>query len=113
MPPEVGAIADAAARAIPPAWPLASSVAVNPYLGQSGLDLAHTAALLARVSEADMTMPRSWYRERIASGAITDDDLGAALAAAGASPRPASLTELKEAAQRPGSGSTRCRASRT
>ena len=100
-PPEVGAIADAAARAIPPAWPLASSVAVNPYLGQSGHDLAHTAALLARVSEADVTMPRSWYRERIASGAITDDDLGAALAAAGASPRPASLTELKEAAQRP------------
>lgn len=100
-PADVGAIADAAARAIPPAWPLASSVAVNPYLGQSDLDLTHTAALLARVSEADMTMPRSWYRERIASGAITDDDLGAALAAAKASPRPGSLPELKEAAQRP------------
>jgi hypothetical protein len=30
--------ADGAARAIPPVWPLASSVAVNPCLGQTGLD---------------------------------------------------------------------------
>ena len=27
--------ADHASRAIPPVWPLASSVAVNPYLGQT------------------------------------------------------------------------------
>lgn len=98
---DVASIADAAARAIPPVWPLASSVAVNPYLGQSGLDLAHTAALLARVSEAGTTMPRSWYRERMASGAITDGDLASALAAATALPCPGSLAELKLAAQRP------------
>lgn len=98
---DVGAIADSAGRAIPPAWPLASSVAVNPYLGQSDLDLAHAAALLARVSEAETTMPRSWYRERIANGAITDDDLAAALAASSAPALPGSLAELKDAAQRP------------
>lgn len=98
---EVGALADAAARAIPPAWPLASSVAVNPYLGQSDLDLAHCAAVLARVSDADMTLSRTWYRERIASGAVTDDDLAGALAAATASHRPGSVAELKLAAQLP------------
>lgn len=98
---KLAAFADAAARAIPPAWPLASSVAVNPYLGQTGLDLAHTAAVLARVSEAAVVMPRGWYRDRIAAGAITDDDLAAALAAATAMPRPGSVAELKLAAQRP------------
>ncbi len=99
--PHIALIADAAARAIPPVWPLASSVAVNPYLGQAGLDLAHTAAVLARVSDAATLMPRRWYRERIESGAISDDDLAAALAAATGPLRPATLGELKLAAQRP------------
>ena len=31
---------DLACRAIPPVWPLASSVAVNPFLGQTGEGLA-------------------------------------------------------------------------
>lgn len=98
---EISAVADAATRAIPPVWPLASSVAVNPYLGQSHLDLAHTSAVLARVSTAATMMPRAWYRERIESGAITDADLAAALACAPSSPRPGSVAELKLAAQRP------------
>ncbi|MGY6551341.1 MAG: YbcC family protein [Erythrobacter sp.] len=93
-------VADAAARHIPPLWPLASSVAVNPYLGQSGQDLAATAALLARVSTAATTMGRGWYASRIASGAISDDDLAAALGAALSPLRPASLGELKQAARR-------------
>ena len=71
--------ADAAALAIPPAWPLATSVAVNPYLGQADLNLAQTAALLARVAGARVTMPRDWYRVRIAAGSITPADLTAAL----------------------------------
>ena len=37
-----------AARAIPPVWPLASSVAVNPFLGQTGEPLAMAGARLAR-----------------------------------------------------------------
>ena len=32
--------AEAAARSIPPAFPLDATVAVNPFLGQSGQDLA-------------------------------------------------------------------------
>jgi hypothetical protein len=33
--PELDAAIDRAVRAIPPAWPLASSVAVNPFIGQT------------------------------------------------------------------------------
>jgi uncharacterized protein len=96
--PTVWEVADSAARQIPPLWPLASSVAVNPYFGQSGLDLAETSALLARVSTAATTMPRSWYAERIASGAISDDDLSDALAACTSPQRPSTIEGLKLAA---------------
>ena len=96
--PNLWEMADGAARQIPPLWPLASSVAVNPYLGQSGCDLAHTSALLARVSAASTTMPRDWYAARIASGAISDDDLAGALAACGSPLRPSSVEGLKLAA---------------
>jgi DNA ligase-1 len=47
------AAADQAARAIAPVWPLASSVAVNPFLGQTGESLAQTGARLARVALAE------------------------------------------------------------
>lgn len=96
--PTLWEVADSAARQIPPVWPLASSVAVNPYFGQTGLDLAQTAALLARVSTAATAMPRSWYAERIASGAITHADLADALAACASPLRPASVEGLKLAA---------------
>ncbi|MFL0672405.1 MAG: YbcC family protein [Erythrobacter sp.] len=91
-------VADAAARQIPPVWPLASSVAVNPYFGQSGLDLAHTSALLARVSTARTMMPREYFAGAIAKGTITDDDLAAALAACASPQRPASIESVKLAA---------------
>lgn len=89
---------EAAWRAIPPLWPLASSVAVNPYLGQADKDLAQVAAQLARVAGAPVTMPRAWYGDRIASGTISDADLAAALAAAPSALRPTSLAALKAAA---------------
>ncbi len=98
-PDAVSAMADSAARAIPPAWPLAASVAVNPYLGQAGQDLAHAGALLERVGCGAITMPRSWYWQRIADGTVTDADLVAALDASTLPLRPGSLAELKRAAQ--------------
>lgn len=93
--PSLCEVADAAARAIAPLWPLASSVAVNPYLGQSGLDLAHTAALLTRVSSATTIMPRAWFAERLERGMITDDDLVAALDNCASPLRPGTVAELK------------------
>ena len=91
---------DSAARAIPPVWPLASSVAVNPFLGQTGEPLAQAAARLARVAGIAVTMPRSWYAQRIASGEIGEADLLAALAAA-SGPKPRDVAGLREAAMRP------------
>ena len=41
---EVIAKAEAAGRAIPPLWPLSSSVAVNPFLGQTEQSLPQVAA---------------------------------------------------------------------
>ena len=93
--------ADAAARAIPPLWPLASSVAVNPFLGQAGEGLAEVGARLARVGGIAVTMPRSWYLDQIASGAISEADLSAALARAPVGLRPADLAALKAAANEP------------
>ena len=44
--PALTAAIESALRAVPPAWPLAATVAVNPFLGQVGEDLATTAARL-------------------------------------------------------------------
>jgi len=96
---ELNAAIRAAADAIPPAWPLAATVAVNPFLGQAGDDLSHVAARLARVAGVAVTMPRAWYADRIASGGITDDDLAAALAAASPMRRPESIAALRAAAR--------------
>lgn len=90
--------ADRAARSIPPLWPLASSVAVNPFLGQTGEPLAAASARLRRTAGIALTMPRSWYAARLRSGEIADQDLQAALDAAPAALRPNTLAALKQAA---------------
>jgi hypothetical protein len=91
--------ADRAVRSIPPVWPLSSSVAVNPFLGQSGESLATAGARLARIAGAPVTMPRDWYQQKIASGEITDRDLAEAWSNAPAALRPANLDMLKAAAK--------------
>jgi hypothetical protein len=97
-PEAVHAAAEGAARAIPPLWPLSSSVAVNPFLGQTGEPLPKAAARLRRAGGIALTMPRSYYAERLRSGEITDLDLAAALDAATTS---IGLAALKQAAQAP------------
>lgn len=94
--------ANRAARAIPPLWPLASSVAVNPLLGQTGEPLATAAARLRRAAGIALTMPRAWYAERLRSGEIADEDLQAAFDAAPAALRPTAFAALKQAAQAEG-----------
>ncbi len=89
---------EAAVRAIPPAWPLSANVAVNPFVGQTGEPLSDTAARLRRVAGERATPPRSFYRERIDAGAITDADLSAALAAVPADRRPGDVATVKAAA---------------
>ena len=77
---EVIAKAEVAGRAIPPLWPLSSSVAVNPFLGQTEQALPQVAALLDRVAGTSVTMPRDWYQTKISDGTVSDADLRAALA---------------------------------
>lgn len=90
------AAADAAGTAIPPLWPLAATVAVNPFLGHASEPLATTAARLARAGVAATPSPEH-VATQIASGAITAPDLAAALAAAG---RPADVDRLVSVATR-------------
>jgi uncharacterized protein YbcC (UPF0753/DUF2309 family) len=87
-----------AARAIPPLWPLASSVAVNPFLGQAEETLAIAGARLSRVAGISVTMPRHWYREKIAAGDISEQDLLEAWLNAPPCLRPSSVAALKAAA---------------
>lgn len=87
--------AEAAARAIPPAFPLEATVAVNPFLGQTGEDLALASARLARVAGVRLTLPRADYAAKVASGSITDEDLADALIACASPLKPADLAALK------------------
>jgi hypothetical protein len=95
----LAAAADRAARMIPPAWPLAATVAVNPFLGQTAETLAEAGARLARVGGVPVTMPREWYAGRILTGAIADADLADALAACPHRDRPADVAALKALAR--------------
>jgi hypothetical protein len=96
--------AEAAARAIPPAFPLDATVAVNPFLGQTGEDLATTAARLARVAGIRVTRTGAEYAAAIADGRISDDDLADALAASPSPLKPADVASLRAAAERMGEG---------
>ncbi|MBY0364502.1 MAG: DUF2309 domain-containing protein [Phreatobacter sp.] len=89
--------AAAAARAIPPAFPLDATVAVNPFLGQTGEDLAICAARLARVAGIRVTRRRADYAAEVAAGRIAEDDLAAALAASVSPLKPAEPGALKAA----------------
>ncbi|MBC7431526.1 MAG: DUF2309 domain-containing protein [Rubritepida sp.] len=93
--------ADRAARAIPPVWPLASSVAVNPFLGQAGEGLAQAAARLGRAAGIAITPPRAWFRERVAAGVILEADLAASLVAAPALDPPLNLAMVQAGLAQP------------
>ena len=71
-------------------------MAVNPFLGQTGEDLAHAAARLARVAGVRLTLPRADYAAADRRpGEITDDDLAAALIACPSALKPRDLATLK------------------
>ncbi len=93
------AATERAARAIPPLWPLTSSVAVNPFLGQTEEPLPVASARMKRVAGTSLTMPRAWYAERIRSGEITNEDLAGALEAAKDIASSETLASLKSVAE--------------
>lgn len=96
--------AEAAARAIPPAFPLDATVAVNPFLGQTGEDLATAAARLGRVAGIRATRKGADYAAAIREGRITEDDLEEALGASVSPLRPADTAQLRRVAEQLGDG---------
>lgn len=87
--------AENAARAIPPAFPLTATVAVNPFLGQTTEDLATASARMARVAGVHLTLPRAEYVAKVQAGEISDDDLATALIACPSGLKPIDLAILK------------------
>jgi uncharacterized protein YbcC (UPF0753/DUF2309 family) len=94
--------AEAAGRAIPPAFPLDATVAVNPFMGQAQEDLATAAARLSRVAGVRVTRRGDEYCDAIASGAISEADLADALTASPCALKPVDTAMLRQAAARIG-----------
>ncbi|WP_205853302.1 YbcC family protein [Zhengella mangrovi] len=92
---EIMKAAEAAARAIPPAFPLEATVAVNPFLGQAGEDLATASARLMRVAGIEATQSATDHARALDEGRITDGDLADALDASPHASKPASVNALK------------------
>lgn len=69
-----------ASKKIAPLWPLESFVAVNPYLGHTAEDFDSTAQYLAKVGGIQMTLPTSFYNDKIKEGKIKHEHITAALA---------------------------------
>lgn len=84
-----------AAALIPPLWPLASSVAVNPYLGHTHEPLALASARLRRAAGVRSTLSRDWYARHLHEGRISDDDLAAALDAVWTTANMPGVAQLK------------------
>lgn len=68
------------AKKIAPVWPLESFVAVNPYLGLSDQRFDQAAKYLARVGGIQMTLPISFYKQKLAEGKISRREIEIALA---------------------------------
>ncbi|MDW4499307.1 DUF2309 domain-containing protein [Sulfitobacter sp. D35] len=96
--------AEDAARRIPPAFPLDATVAVNPFLGQTGEDLATASARLQRVAGVRATRTGADFSAAVEAGELTDADLEAAFAASTSPLKPKDVSALRavlEAAQTP------------
>jgi uncharacterized protein YbcC (UPF0753/DUF2309 family) len=65
---------------VPPLWPLADYVAVNPFLGLADRPFLVARQLLADVRVCDILPTADWFRQRLTTEAITPADLETALA---------------------------------
>lgn len=76
----LGRVLRQACKKIAPVWPLENFVAVNPWLGITDQPFDTAARNLARIGGVRMTLPVSFYLNKIREGKITAADLEAALA---------------------------------
>lgn len=68
-----------ACKKIAPVWPLENFVAVNPYLGLTDKKFKNVAQDLATAGGIQMTLPMSFYMEKLEEGKILREDIEAAL----------------------------------
>ena len=71
--------ADKALSRIAPLWPLSRFVAVNPFVGLSGMPFAEAAGVLARNAVTPLALPPCFYRDLHEAGKITAEDLRRAI----------------------------------
>lgn len=74
---------DAACARIAPLWPLKHFVAVNPFFGLRDHSFQDASDTLARITGSSLYMPRAYFREQLASGRITREDIDQAIARCG------------------------------
>ncbi len=68
-----------ASKKIAPVWPLENFVAVNPYLGLTHKNFDEVALDLAVAGGIQMTLPSSFYLQKINEGKLKIEDIEAAL----------------------------------
>ena len=78
-PQELDRRIDSACGRIAPLWPLKHFVAVNPFFGLIDQSFQAASDTLARITGNGLYMPREFFRERLAVGRISDDDLQQAI----------------------------------
>lgn len=64
-----------ACKKIAPVWPLENFVAVNPYLGFTDKKFENVAQELAAAGGIQMTLPSSFYLQKLKEGKIKDQDI--------------------------------------
>jgi len=72
-----------ASKKIAPVWPLENFVAVNPYLGFTNEKFDNVAQKLAAAGAVQMTLPASFYLEKLNEGEILEQDLATVLSKRG------------------------------
>lgn len=82
---------DAACGRIAPLWPLKHFVAVNPFFGLRDQSFQDASDALARITGNGLYMSREYFREQLASGRVSRDDLREAIARCGSRLDPASV----------------------
>jgi uncharacterized protein len=76
---ELNQCINAACGRIAPLWPLKHFVAVNPFFGLCDHSFQDASDTLARITGSNLYMSRDYYREQLASGRISREDLQQAI----------------------------------
>lgn len=89
-------ILDRVQEVIPPVWPIADYVAINPYFGLSNRPFLEAERFLKEFSDCEMLMPLAYFAERYARGDVETQDIEAAVEELAHDPRQGSPRSAPE-----------------